>query len=75
MPPNVLILGFSLTVACNFHSVIKHGVAFRVVLNIKFDSVTLAGVLDSKEKPLGVAFRVYVILHETIVFLICYFLC
>ena len=70
MPAYSLVLGFLLTVHSYFHAVVEHAVAFRVVHQVELYTVTGFCVLDSEVKPLGVANRVDVVLHQAIVLLV-----
>jgi len=74
MPANLLLLSMFLWVNSNFHAIVEHGVALRVILDIKFDGVAFLSALNTEIKPLSVPFRVNIILHEAIVFLVGNFL-
>jgi hypothetical protein len=74
MPANLLLFGTLLWVNSNFHAIVEHGVALRVILDVKFDGVAFFSALDTEIEPLGVPFRVDVVLHEAVIFLIGNFL-
>ena len=70
IPSYLLSIRFFLRVAGNLHAVVEHGVRFVVVLDVEANRVAFACIAHSEEEPLGVSSRIYVILHQQVVFLV-----
>jgi len=68
--PAYTLTGFLLRVASDLHAVVEHGVMFVVILDVEANSVAFARIAHSEEEPLGVSSRIYVILHQQVVFLV-----
>jgi hypothetical protein len=68
--PAYALTGFLLRVASDLHAVVEHGVRFVVVLDVEANGVAFACIAHSEEEPLGVSSRIYVILHQQVVFLV-----
>lgn len=75
MPAHIIQRGFLVTVAWDPHPIVEHRISFIIVHYIEPNFVTFPGVSDFKKKPLVVPFRINIILHQTVIFLIWYFLC
>ena len=70
MPANTLAICFFLTIDRNLHAIVKHWITLRIVKYIEFNWMAHLCVLYVEIKPLCVAFRIDVVLHEAVVFLI-----
>lgn len=70
MPAYFVLTDFFFRVYRNFHTIVEHSVALIVVHDVELDFVACFCVLNSEEKPLGMTFTVYIVLHQQIVFAI-----
>jgi hypothetical protein len=74
MPPYLFFFCFFIAVNGNFHAVVEHGVVLVVVHDVEFDAITFTSVLNTKVKPLSMTLRIDIVLHQTIIFEVRYFL-
>ena len=64
MPTYFIIFCGSFGINTDFHAVVEKTIGLRVIQDVELDSVISLSIHHPKEKPLSVALRVHIILHE-----------
>jgi len=73
VPSCLFLFSYALGVNRHLHAIVKHGVGLVVVEDVELDGDACSRVLHFEVEPLGVPYRVRVVLHQKIVFLLADF--